>query len=365
MSTLFDSTLEQFKRKLARQLMSGFTLVICVGLPLSLFRWSEIGFQPIFVLHIIVSIATLCCYFRPNKTNYHIDFVVLIVILSSMIVGGMFSYGLQSGVITFATFTSFLFAILWGVRSAVWFSVAWFGFVLLLGYLFVNDIVDYTVPPEVYSATYGSWVIVAVGSCLSITLLLIGAHQGYSALVSQLKKIEAQQAEIEYLANHDTLTDYYAPRLAIPMIEAAINQAKRNNAKVAVVFVDLNDFKQVNDNYGHDIGDKVIAKSATLLKAEIRDVDSAIRVGGDEFLYILSNIHNTDEAIEIVERQINRLNSFTSINKHPINISASAGLAIYPDHSEDPKQLRSYADKAMYDLKQHKQESIKLFSQAD
>lgn len=361
-SSLLENTLQEFKRKLARQLMGGFALLVAIACPLSLSRAFEIGFQPIFILHVLVTIVVFACHFRPNKSNYKLDYIVLIVIFSALIIGGITSYGLQSGVITFATFTSFLFAILWGLRPAIWFSIAWFFFVIGVGYLFINGIIDYVVPPEVYSATYGSWLIVAVGSCLSITQILIGSYHGYDQLSKQLKKIEIQKLEIEYLANHDTLTGYSSARLAMPILENTIHQAKRSGTKVAVVFMDLNKFKEINDRYGHNIGDAVLAKSATLLKQDIRDMDSAVRVGGDEFLFILPNIQNTATAMEIVQRQINRLSSLTRINDVPIKITASAGIAIYPEDSEDPMQLRSFADKAMYALKQRRDTHIKLYS---
>lgn len=361
-SSLLDITLEEFKRKLARQLISGFALVVCVALPLSLSRWFEIGFQAIFVLHILITASILTCYFRPNKSNYKTDYIVIILSLSCMIVGGLTSFGLQSGVITFATFTSFLFAVLWGLRPAVWFTIAWFAFVLITGYLFVHDYMQYAVPPETYSATFGSWVIVGVGSCLSITLILIGAHNGLSHLAEQLKKIEIQKQEIEYLANHDPLTGYCSPRLAMPILEKAVSMAKRNESKVAVVFVDLNEFKQINDNFGHDVGDAVLIKSAKLLKEEIREMDSAIRIGGDEFLFILPNIHSSAKAVETVQRLVNRLSMVNTINEQAIRISASAGIALYPDDSESAIQLRTYADQAMYAGKQQKGSHIKLYS---
>jgi len=360
-SSLLDNTLEEFKVKLASQLMNGFTIIVCIGLPLSLSRWFEIGFQSIYILHIIITACILACYFRRDKSNYKLDFIVIIAVLSMMIVGGVTSFGLQSGVITFATFTSFLFAILWGVRPAIWFSIAWFCFILLMGHLFVNGYMEYAVAPEIYSATFGSWIVVSLGSCLSITFILIGAHQGLSHLGAQLLKIENQKQEIEYLANHDTLTGYYSPRLAMPILESAVSLAKRNDTKVAVVFIDLNEFKQINDTLGHDIGDAVLIKSATLLKEEIRDMDSAIRIGGDEFLFVLPNIQSAEKAVETVQRLVNRLSMVSSINGHPVRISASAGIALFPDDSESAKQLRIYADKSMYAGKQQKGSHIKLY----
>jgi diguanylate cyclase (GGDEF)-like protein len=349
---LLNDALKEFKISIASKLMRSFSIIVCIVLPLSLVRWFEIGFQPVFLLHIAITIIILACNFRPNKSNYELDFVVIICVLSLMIIAGMLSFGLQSGVITFATFTSFLVAVLWGIRPAIWFSVFWCFFVLGLGFLFVNELLEYSVKPEIYSATFGSWVIVAIGSGLSITLILILASQGFKALSKQFEIIELQQQEIEYLANHDALTGYYSARLAVPMLKNALNTAKRKTHKVAIVFVDLNEFKQINDNLGHEIGDAVLTTVAKLFREEMRDMDTAVRIGGDEFLFVLPNLQSPDEALEIVTRLINRLSAFCSIGVHNLSVSASAGIAIYPDDSLSASKLRNFADKAMYSAKQ-------------
>jgi diguanylate cyclase (GGDEF)-like protein len=351
-SFLLNDALKEFKRSIASKLMLGLSILFSIGLPLSLIRWFEIGFQPVFVFHIVITIVVLACNFRSNKSNYKLDLVVIISVISGMIIVGMLSFGLQSGVITFATFASFLVAVLWGIRPAVWFSAFWCVFVLCLGWLFINGMIEYSVKPEIYSATFGSWIIVAVGSSLSITLILILTSQGFKELSKQLKIIAAQQQEIEYLANHDSLTGYYSARLAMPMLKNALSTAKRSVQKVAVVFIDLNEFKQVNDNLGHEIGDEVLTAIAKLFKEEIRDIDIAVRIGGDEFLFILPNIRSPSEALEVVKRLTTRLSSFTSISGHDLSVGASAGIAIYPDDSQSSSKLRSFADKAMYSAKQ-------------
>ncbi|MFT7258480.1 MAG: diguanylate cyclase (GGDEF)-like protein [Glaciecola sp.] len=351
-SFLLNDALKEFKRSLASKLMLGLSFLVSIGLPLSLLRWQEIGFQPIFLLHITLTIIVLACNFRPNKSNYTLDLVVIILVLSAMIIVGMLSFGLQSGVITFATFTSFLVAVLWGIRPAIWFSAFWCVFVLGLGLLFVNDVIEYSVRPDVYAGMFGSWVIVAIGSALSITLILILTSQGFRELSKQLKIIVSQQKEIEYFANHDSLTGYYSARLAMPMLENALSTAKISAKKIAVVFIDLNEFKQINDTLGHEIGDEVLASIAKLFKEEIRQIDIAVRVGGDEFLFILPNLQSSSEAVEVVNRLTNRLSSFTSGGDCNLSVGASVGIAMYPDDSLLPSKLRSFADQAMYSAKQ-------------
>ena len=352
LSLLFNDSLHDFKRSLASKLMTGFAIIVCVGLPLSLFRWLEVGFQPVFLLHTAITSIVLACKLRPDKSNYTLDFVVVVVGLLLLIFAGVFSFGLQSGVISLATFVSFLVAVLWGIRPAIYFTVFWCVFFLGVGFLFVNEQIEYSVKPEIYSATLGSWVLVAVGSTLSITFILILASQVFMELSKQLGIIGAQKKEIEYLANHDSLTGYYSSRLAMPMLKNALSTAKRSAHKVAVVFVDLNKFKLINDTFGHEVGDDVLASIAKMFKEEIRDMDIAIRIGGDEFLFVLPGLQSSSDALEIVTRLIGRLSEYISVGGHELTVSASAGIAIYPDDSLNASMLRNYADKAMYSAKE-------------
>lgn len=361
MSLLLDEALVEFKRSLAIKLIRGFSVVACIALPLSLLRWFEIGFQAIFILHISVTLIILYCNFRADRTNYRLDFLVILVTLSSMIVAGMFAFGLQSGVVTFSTFTSFIVAILWGIRPAIVYAFVWCLFVLGLGYLFVNDIISYSIEPQIYSQTYGSWVIVAMGSSMSITFTIILAYQGFKALSQQLERIEIQRKRIEYLADHDAMTGYRSARLALPMLENAINAARRNDDKVAVVFVDLNEFKKINDTLGHETGDEVLTEVAARFKQEIRERDIALRIGGDEFLFVLPDLSSVQDALDIVERITFSLLSVVKVNNHELAISASAGVAIFPDDSPNPTHLRNFADQAMYCAKKESV-SVKLFS---
>ena len=362
LSLLLDEALIEFKRSLAVKLIRGFSVVACIALPLSLIRWFEIGFQPIFILHIAVTLLILFCNFRPNRTNYQLDLCVIVLSLSAMIVTGIFSFGLQSGVITFSTFTSFVVAILWGIRPAIIYALLWSLFVLCMGYLFITGTITYAVAPEVYGNTFGSWVIVAMGSSMSITFTIILAYQGYTALSKQLEKIENQRKKIEYLANHDAMTGYCSARLALPLLEAAISAVRHSSEKVAVVFVDLNEFKKINDTLGHEIGDEVLVDVASRFKRAIRDKDIALRIGGDEFLFVLPNLASKDDALEIVERLIASLGSTVNIQRNELSISASAGIAMCPDDSQNPTQLRSFADKAMYTAKK-KSLSIQFYSE--
>jgi len=179
--------------------------------------------------------------------------------------------------------------------------------------------------------------------------------QELAATVKQLQneilEREKVQAELKFLANHDALTGLPSLRLCKDRLEMSIAVARRNNQGVLVMFLDLDGFKQVNDNHGHDCGDTVLKVTADRISARVRETDTTARIGGDEFLVILSNF--TD--LEIVERIANNIISDISqeilIEQNAINIGVSIGIAVYPKDGKTSAELIRQADTAMYRIK--------------
>lgn len=187
-----------------------------------------------------------------------------------------------------------------------------------------------------------------------------GEHDGEELLRVVLHAIERHRVvhdldserEREYhRASHDDLTGLPNRQLLMDRARVAINQADRGHGRCGLCFMDLDGFKQVNDQHGHAVGDEVLRRVAAVLKETVRASDTVARLGGDEFVVLLTPIRSSEEAETIVNRMIARIASITSISGAQIRIGASAGLALYPEHGESLEQLTSNADHAMYDAK--------------
>ena len=166
--------------------------------------------------------------------------------------------------------------------------------------------------------------------------------------ITPLKEAEE---EIRALANHDALTGLPSLRLLEDRIAAAIHRARRENKEMAVLFVDLDSFKAVNDTLGHDAGDFVLKEVAERLKSCIRDTDTVARLGGDEFVIVVERMTNRELVRNIGERVVRRLGQSFYTPAGEANIGASVGVAIFPVNGETPEVLLKTADKAMYDVK--------------
>jgi len=164
---------------------------------------------------------------------------------------------------------------------------------------------------------------------------------------------ERRRAEdmLRHVATHDGLTDLPNRSLMIDRLDKAIARAKRNKTKCAVMFLDLDGFKPINDTLGHDKGDLVLREAAMRLSECIRDADTAARFGGDEFVLVLSDLKNGEDSITVANKVLSALSEPVDLNGHTAQVGASIGIAIYPDNGLNAETVLKHADIAMYDVK--------------
>jgi diguanylate cyclase (GGDEF)-like protein len=166
-----------------------------------------------------------------------------------------------------------------------------------------------------------------------------------------LGRLANTQKQLRQLATRDPLTNQPNRTLITDRLNTAITRAKRKKSILAVLFLDLDRFKHVNDSLGHDIGDILLVDVAARLKTVMRESDSIGRLGGDEFLIVLEEAGSVDSIIKIVQRITDILSEPLLLQGHDIRTSASVGIAIYPEDGEDTTTLMRAADLAMYEAK--------------
>ncbi|GGA33815.1 sensor domain-containing protein [Dyella nitratireducens] len=167
--------------------------------------------------------------------------------------------------------------------------------------------------------------------------------------------IERKQNDtwLQYIAGHDVLTGLPNRELFHSHLEAALAAARRDPQRLSVLYIDLDRFKQANDSHGHDIGDLLLCEVAQRIRGCLRESDTVGRLGGDEFAVLLQGIHQPDDASIVAEKIHETLNRPFDLDGHQLQISSSIGIAVYPEHGEDRKQLMRHADAAMYAAKKH------------
>lgn len=166
-----------------------------------------------------------------------------------------------------------------------------------------------------------------------------------------LAESQAKEEETRKSALQDALTGLPNRLLFEQGLEAGLIQAKRHGWGVAVLFIDLDEFKSINDTYGHDMGDKVLLRVAERLTSSVREQDMVSRWGGDEFVCLLLEVHREADVIRLAEHMVQRISEAGEINGTLLSIRASIGIAIYPATGETSEALFKNADTAMYKAK--------------
>ncbi len=175
----------------------------------------------------------------------------------------------------------------------------------------------------------------------------------YVAVFSDISQIKEKEQRLEQMAHFDQLTGLANRMLFNDRLDSALRRAHRRGGYVAVLYIDLDGFKQVNDRLGHEMGDEVLSKVAKKIKQVIRDEDTAARIGGDEFAIVVNELTQIDEATALTARVLDYLTFVVDPNGEAIPISASIGIAIYPDDADSVESLLRIADQAMYYCKHH------------
>ncbi len=196
---------------------------------------------------------------------------------------------------------------------------------------------------------------------------LIKGQIGHQLLERTLRyAIERKQTEqyLARLAHYDQLTDIPNRILFRDRLEHVIHLANRDKTAFALMFIDLNGFKLVNDNFGHDVGDVIIRICAERLNSCLRRSDSVARIGGDEFTLLLTHIENNTDVGHIAEKIIELISEPCQINGYEVAVGCSIGIALYPQAGHDAEGLLKNADMAMYKAKQEEGSSFCFFTDA-
>ena len=194
-----------------------------------------------------------------------------------------------------------------------------------------------------------------------------GTTTHYVALGNDITRLKEHQNQLERIAHYDVLTNLPNRVLLSDRLTQAMRQCTRHENSLAVVFLDLDGFKAVNDNYGHDMGDALLIALSTHMKGALREGDTLARIGGDEFVAILTDLANStviDDCEPVLERFLLAASEPVTINDVVLNVSASIGVTLYPHDDVDADLLIRHADQAMYMAKELGKNRYHLFDTA-
>jgi len=178
-----------------------------------------------------------------------------------------------------------------------------------------------------------------------------GVTLHYVCLFSDITQSKQQQQKLEFMAHYDELTKLPNRTLLAERFTLAITHSEKTNTQLAVCFLDMDNFKPVNDNYGHDIGDQLLIEVAQRINTSIREEDTASRQGGDEFVLLLGDLESLADGDDILQKILNHLAQPYTIDGHIFTITVSIGVALFPVDDADLDTLLRHADYSMYQAK--------------
>jgi len=188
-----------------------------------------------------------------------------------------------------------------------------------------------------------------IGAIILVVIIFIVVWN--RRLYVEIKRRKALEVQMKHMATHDELTGLANRVLLKDRINTAIHFHQRQKLKMAVLFLDLDGFKVVNDTYGHDVGDELLVQVSKRLENCVRESDTVVRFGGDEFVLLLTGIHSSSEASHVAEKVLSLLHKIFKLSKAEVKIGCSIGIAVFPDDGLTDVELLKSADTLMYQVK--------------
>ena len=200
---------------------------------------------------------------------------------------------------------------------------------------------------------------------LSISAALdpVTGQKNYLALFSDISSLKETDKKLHFYANHDHLTGLLNRTQFENMLSRAIKSAQRSEKKFALMYMDIDHFKEVNDTYGHSVGDLLLKRIATTLQKLLRSQDVIARIGGDEFNVLIEDVEDESDVLVVADKLTNAMRDPIVIDGHSCFISLSIGIAVYPLHGQDSDTLGKNADAAMYEVKRRGRDGTMLYNE--
>lgn len=348
--------LATLRRELVEKLWKNMVLIATIGVPISVSRAFYTGWLLPYSVHVSAGLLVLLVAYFRKRLSYHFLSALFVVLLWVIGLPGVITFGLAASSIWWLVLSCFVASMLYSVRVGVSVALATLAVLCGIGFGYITGRLTTNIDTITYQTQVSSWatLLIVTGAFAYFALSAIGTFN--RSVLGLTARIKSQRDEIEVLAMYDELTGLPALRLTEDRVLRAIQSARPYSHKMALMFIDLDGFKSVNDNLGHEAGDFVLREVAARLTREIRAEDTAGRIGGDEFMVVLANLSGLEKiaekrATEVASRIIASISIPIIYHEVPIRIGASVGIAIFPDHAQTPKELRKLADQAMYAAK--------------
>ncbi len=335
-------------------------IVAMVGAPLSAMRASTTGWLPIYSMHLALAVLVACIFFIRERLSTTFKLSMIVALFWTIGCAGLASTGMVGPSVWWLSLSILLITALYSVRAGLVAALLTLAVTAVAATGFIQGWLTMPYDANVYIRSVIAWVNVVVAVVLLPLLLFSSVTSFHSSTVQLLEEVDGQREMIRQLAMHDELTDAPTLRLATDRLEQAMLGATRSGGHVAVLFIDLDGFKNINDTHGHDAGDAVLKAVAQRCRDVVRADDTLARRGGDEFIAILKEVQDSNAAVVLAQRMLDALASPVAYGGKELRVGASIGVALYPQHALSPADMIRAGDGAMYEAKRSGTNQIRV-----
>lgn len=352
--TIFPETglMQRFRDGVVDRLLAGCFFIAVFGVPASLSRLPDTGWMPMYAVHAILGAIAIATFLVRKRLSSSLKFTIVIALFYCVGTVGLITLGMLGAGLWWLVVSSLLLGVLHSPRLGLLATTGSFIFVGCVAYGYIGGYLQLQVDANEYLVNPSSWITLIIAT----TIMPYFVFQGIATLQVEttqlLKQVEIQRDEITHLATHDQLTDLLMPQALQDRLDHALARSQRTGKRLAVMFLDLDHFKAVNDRYGHAAGDQVLKILAERFRMALREADTKARIGGDEFIFLLEQPGNLDEIAVVAQRVIDAAAEPVPFGDLSLEVGASIGISLYPEHGRDADSLRRAADSAMYKVKE-------------
>jgi diguanylate cyclase (GGDEF)-like protein len=305
----------------------------------------------LYAVHVVLGMVAITTFLARKQLPNGLKFLIVVALFYSVGIVGLINLGMVGAGLWWLVVSSLLLGVLHSPRLGLWATTVSFVFVACVAYGYVNGHLQLTVDANAYVVNASSWATLIIATSIMPYFVFQGIATLQAETAALLKQVEIQRDEITRLATHDQLTDLLMPQALVDRLDHAIARSQRTGKRLAVMFLDLDRFKAVNDRYGHAAGDHLLTTLAGRFRGTLREADTKARIGGDEFIFLLEQPGELDEIALVAQRLIDAAAEPVPFGDVSLQVGISIGISTYPEHGRDADTLRRAADKAMYTVK--------------
>jgi diguanylate cyclase (GGDEF)-like protein len=359
-SGVLGKRLAEIRASVIDRLWSSFALLAVIGTPASAMRAFNTGWLRLYTFHVAMGALVLAIYFARRRLPAALKLGLLIAIFWVVGLVGLLSTGLIGASLWWLSLSVLLLSALYSIRAGMVAAALMVLVTALTGVGYVQGWLVLPFDANTYIRTPTAWGTIVIAVVLLPIMVFVTVASLHNSTLLLLEEVDAQHELVRELATHDELTGVPKLRLGIDRLEQAILGAARSGGKVAVLFIDLDGFKAINDTHGHGAGDAVLKAVARRCRDAVRADDTIARAGGDEFLAVIKEVESDAAALALAQRFVDALAAPVAYGEQALRVGASIGVAVFPQHAGSAADLIRAGDAAMYEAKRSGTNQVRL-----